>query len=62
MNRPPEMWSIVRAMSASRFGLRYELQITSDEISARFVSAAIAAWTVSDSKCLPFRSPLSGKK
>ena len=25
MSRPPEMWSTVRAMSASRFGLRYEL-------------------------------------
>ena len=60
MNRPPEMWSIVRHMSASRFGLRYELQSTSDEISACFVSAAIAAWIVSDSKCFPSGSPESG--
>ncbi len=34
MNRPPLMWSIVRAMSASRFGLRYELQVTSAPICA----------------------------
>ena len=34
MKRPSLMWSIVRAMSASRFGLRYELHVTSAPMRA----------------------------
>jgi hypothetical protein len=47
-------------MSASRFGLRYELHVTSAPMSARSVSAAIAASNVYASKCAAFGSPYSG--
>ena len=48
---------MVRAMSASRFGLRYELQVTSAPICARSVTSAIAASSVQHSKCGPSGSP-----
>ena len=51
MNLPWLTWSIVRAMSASRFGLRYELQVTSAPSAACSVSAAIAASNAYASKC-----------
>ena len=51
MKRPSLTWSIVRAMSASRFGLRYELQVTSAPSAACSVSAAIAASNAYASKC-----------
>jgi hypothetical protein len=62
MKRPPEMWSIVRAISANRFALRYELQATSAPNSTRCVTSAIAASVVHASKCAPSGGPFSGKK
>ena len=49
----PEMWSTVRAMSASRLGLRYELQVTSAPNWTRSVASAIAASRLQHSKCAP---------
>ena len=60
MSRPPLMWSTVRAMSASRSGLRYELQVTRAPISTLSVASAHAASVVQHSKCAPSRSPYSG--
>ncbi len=54
------MWSTVRAMSASRCGLRYELQVTRAPISMRSVCSAQAPSMVQHSKCLPSASPVSG--
>ena len=34
ISRPSQMWSTVRAMSASRLGLRYELHVTSADLRA----------------------------
>ena len=48
---PALMWSTVRAISACRSGLRYELQLTSGPNSTRSVCSAIAASTVHASKC-----------
>ena len=65
MSRPSplaEMWSTVRAMSASRFGFRYALQVTRAPISTRSVASAHAASIVQHSKCRPSGSPFSGKK
>ena len=56
-----EMWSTVRAMSASSWGLRYELQVTRAPISTRSVASAHAASWVQASKCSPSGSPLRGK-
>ena len=56
------MWSTVRAMSASRFGLRYELQLTSAPKWTRSVASAMAASRLQHSKCAPSGSPNSGKK
>jgi hypothetical protein len=42
MVRPPLISFVVRAMSASSSGLRYELQVTSAPICAVRVSAAAA--------------------
>jgi hypothetical protein len=50
ITRPPERWSIVRYMSASRSGLRYELQVTISPTSARVVVTAIAVSRVMPSK------------
>src|SRR5690606_11228999 len=62
ISRPPEMWSTVRAMSASSSGLRYELQVTSAPISMREVCSAHAPNIVQHSKWAPSGSPYSGKK
>ncbi len=62
ITRPPLMWSTVRAMSACRFGLRYELQATSGPSSMREVASAQAASIDQHSKCLPSGSPSSGEK
>lgn len=62
MARPPLMWSTVRAMSASRSGLRYPTQLTSGPSCTVEVDSASAARTVQHSKCLPSGSPVSGKK
>ena len=48
---------MVRDMSASSSGLRYELQVTSAPISAWLVSTAIAASNVYASKCATSGSP-----
>ena len=56
------MWSTVRAMSACRSGLRYELQLTSGPNSTRSVCSAIAASTVHASKCSASIGSVSGRK
>ena len=62
MTRPPLTWSTVRAMSASRCGLRYPMQLTSGPSSTRLVASAHAARRLQHSKCSPSRFPYSGKK
>ena len=53
---------MVRAMSASSSGLRYELQATSGPKRIVEVASASAASIVKHSKCAPPESPNSGKK
>jgi hypothetical protein len=62
ITRPPLTWSTVRAISACRFGFRYELQATNGPISIRSVASAKAARRDQHSKCGPSGSPFSGLK
>ena len=55
ITRPSLMWSTVRAMSACRFGLRYELQATSGPSSIREVASAQAASIDQHSRWLAIR-------
>ena len=57
---PPEMWSMVRAASATRWGLRYELQSTNAPNSMCCVTSATAASRAMASKFVPFGGPVIG--